>query len=313
MKRASASKSTTRSMEKGGENGDESMNQAAGADKNSLSISKADTDSNSSSSSFSGLECSASGKKRRRGLGRLLSEMCGVEISMKEFNGPRVKSYNAHILADFCFLIPGMTPELGGTVFKRIGLHMQVFLLVVYSTAVFILAPVLLSGPNLGPNPKWGAQPRGIPRNNESTFQQGEYLSANLYVNQVLDIFGMLFSLLLSRYVYMVVQVHWIEARNKRGNLMRDTQLAINLILSHHRTADDHPDLDKQAKLFGNKMRCLLRLGPTMTVRYLEGKRKEELGRRLVLEDEVCSWSTWKSLEPMHKHGKLLQPSLLLS
>jgi hypothetical protein len=236
----------------------------------------------------------------------MLSDKCGVEISTNEFNGPRVKSYDAHKLADWCFPIPGMTPSLGGTVFKRIGLHVQVFMLVVYSTAVFILAPVLLTGPNLGKNPKWGAEPRGVPRNSESTFQQGEYLSANLYVNQVLDIFGMLFSLLLSRYVYMVVQVHWIEARNKRGNLMRDTQLAINLILSHHRTEEEHPeDLDKQAKLFGMKMRCLLRLGPTMTVRYLEGKRKGELGRRLVLEDEVCSWSTWKSLEPMHKHFRV--------
>ena len=58
----------------------------------------------------------------------------------------------------------------------------------------------------------------------------------------------------------MVVQVHWMEARHRRGNLMRDTQLAINVVVSHHRTEEDHPEgLDKQAKLFGMKMRCLLR------------------------------------------------------
>ena len=233
--------------------------------------------------------------------GTVLAKACKVRLGEKEFNGPRVKSYSVHRLSDLCFFIPGMTPGLKGTVFSRPGLHLQVLGCVIYSTAVFILAPILMTWPNLGSNPTWAplSDPlRGSPRNDERTFEQGQDLYGRLYVNQVLDVFGILFSLLLSRYVYMAVQTCWVEARNKRGNVMRDTQLVIGLLLS---VWPDLSDLDKEGKAFGVKMRCLLRLGPEITIRFLEGKRGAGLGRSL----SCCSTSTFSQLDGIHKHLKI--------
>lgn len=64
---------------------------------------------------------------------------------------------------------------------------------------------------------KWGDEPAGIARSD--TFQTGTLVWGNLYINQILQIVTLLYSLLVSRYVFMVIRVHWIGARGKRGDL----------------------------------------------------------------------------------------------
>ena len=46
-------------------------------------------------------------------------------------------------------------------------------------------------------------------------------------------IMSFLFSLLLSRFVYMVLQVHWTAARAKRGAVIRSTAKALNLVTAY--------------------------------------------------------------------------------
>ncbi|QDZ22389.1 hypothetical protein HOP50_07g49280 [Chloropicon primus] len=233
-----------------------------------------------------------------RDLATRLAARLGVELAYGgEYNGPRVKSYSPEVLGNWSIVAPARTPLLKGTVFSRVGIHLQALFFCVYASGVFILSPMLLGDASAG----WDAQPRGVPRN--ETFSQGEYLSANYFVNQVVSVFGVLFSLLVSRYVFMVVQTHWIQARSRRGDAMRNTQLVINLVASAY--DPDDQSLDKHAKQFGLSVRSLLLLGPTMTIRYLEGKRGEDLGRILVTEDCVATWTTWAALQPLHKHTRV--------
>ena len=109
---------------------------------------------------------------------------------------------------------------------SRPGLHLQAFLMTVFSVVVYLTTPITLHTGG------WTEEPHGVPI--KEGYRQGDYIGFNLFINQIIQITGFIFSLLISRYLYLVIVVHWFRGREQRANMMRATSAAVSLIVSHY-------------------------------------------------------------------------------